>query len=174
MKRDRIERRRFLKGTLGAASLIALAGCDNLTQSAWFPSLLRKAETLTEAANAFPAQTGTVVARFDRRDAALQAVSSIRLSPLQPLALDLLSRVSRHRELAYRAREHLAAVSLADRAGALAAWREALGSGAFRFDYEFVARTEDAPEEAPPAGINATASSGSSWRTRSKTGMASV
>ena len=50
MKPDRIERRRFLKGTLGAASLVALAGCDNLAQSAWFPSLLRKAETLTEAA----------------------------------------------------------------------------------------------------------------------------
>jgi 23S rRNA-/tRNA-specific pseudouridylate synthase len=47
---------------------------------------------------------------------------------------------------------------LADRAGALAAWREALGSGAFRFDYEFVARTEDAPEEAGlcdlPLGMN--------------------
>ncbi|MBM4126765.1 MAG: molybdopterin-binding protein [Nitrospira sp.] len=50
MKSDRIERRRFLKGTLGAASLVALAGCDNLTQSSWFRSLLRKAETLTEAA----------------------------------------------------------------------------------------------------------------------------
>ena len=50
MKSDRIERRRLLKGTLGAASLVALAGCDNLTQSSWFPSLLRKAERLTEAA----------------------------------------------------------------------------------------------------------------------------
>jgi len=34
MKHERaIERRRFLKGTLGAASLVALSGCDNLTQS---------------------------------------------------------------------------------------------------------------------------------------------
>ena len=37
---------------------------------------------------------------------------------------------------------------IADRASAMADWREALGSGAFRFDYEFIARTEDAPEDA--------------------------
>jgi DMSO/TMAO reductase YedYZ molybdopterin-dependent catalytic subunit len=44
-----IERRGFLKGTLGATSLVALSGCDNLTQSSWFPSILSKAEKLTEA-----------------------------------------------------------------------------------------------------------------------------
>ena len=44
-----MERRRFLKGALGAASLVALSGCDNLTQSSWFPSILSKAERLTEA-----------------------------------------------------------------------------------------------------------------------------
>jgi len=50
MKSERaMERRRFLKGTLGAASLVALSGCDNLTQSSWFPSILGKAERLTEA-----------------------------------------------------------------------------------------------------------------------------
>jgi DMSO/TMAO reductase YedYZ molybdopterin-dependent catalytic subunit len=43
-----MERRQFLKGTLGAASLVALAGCDNLTQSSWFPSVLSKTEKLTE------------------------------------------------------------------------------------------------------------------------------
>ena len=45
-----MERRQFLKGTLGAASLVALAGCDNLTQSSWFPLILNKAEKLTERA----------------------------------------------------------------------------------------------------------------------------
>lgn len=50
MKPERIERRQFLKGTLGATGLITLAGCDNLTQSSWFPSLLSKAEKLTEVA----------------------------------------------------------------------------------------------------------------------------
>ncbi len=49
MKHERaMERRGFLKGTVGAASLVALAGCDNLTQSSWFPSILQKAEKLTE------------------------------------------------------------------------------------------------------------------------------
>jgi len=43
-----MERRQLLKGTLGAASLVALAGCDNLTQSSWFPSILNKAEKLTD------------------------------------------------------------------------------------------------------------------------------
>lgn len=50
MKPERaMERRRFLKGTLGAASWVALSGCDNLTQSSWFPTILGKAERLTEA-----------------------------------------------------------------------------------------------------------------------------
>lgn len=49
MKPERMERRQFLKGTLGAASLVALSGCDNLTRSSWFPGILGKAERLTEA-----------------------------------------------------------------------------------------------------------------------------
>ncbi|MEY2820812.1 MAG: hypothetical protein ACO268_00780 [Opitutales bacterium] len=36
---------------------------------------------------------------------------------------------------------------IADRERSLSAWREAVGSGAFAFHYEFIARTEDAPEE---------------------------
>lgn len=49
MKPERaLERRGFLKGTVGAAGLLALGGCDNLTQSNWFPSILQKAERLTE------------------------------------------------------------------------------------------------------------------------------
>lgn len=49
MKPERaMERRGFLKGTVGAAGLLALAGCDNLTQSRWFSSILQKTERLTE------------------------------------------------------------------------------------------------------------------------------
>ncbi len=49
MKHERaMERRGFLKGTVGVASLMALSGCDNLTQSSWFPPVLQKAEKLTE------------------------------------------------------------------------------------------------------------------------------
>lgn len=44
-----MKRRQFLKGTVGTASLVALAGCDNLTQSSWFPDILSKTEWLTEA-----------------------------------------------------------------------------------------------------------------------------
>jgi DMSO/TMAO reductase YedYZ molybdopterin-dependent catalytic subunit len=43
-----LERRQFLKGAAGAASLMALAGCDSLTQSNWFPSILQKTEKLTD------------------------------------------------------------------------------------------------------------------------------
>ncbi|ALA60378.1 molybdopterin-dependent oxidoreductase [Nitrospira moscoviensis] len=43
-----MKRRAFLKGAMGAASVVGLAGCDTLTQSSWFPGLLNKAETLTE------------------------------------------------------------------------------------------------------------------------------
>jgi DMSO/TMAO reductase YedYZ molybdopterin-dependent catalytic subunit len=42
-----MKRRQFLKGTLGAASLVALAGCDNLSQSSWFPGILHNTEKLT-------------------------------------------------------------------------------------------------------------------------------
>src|SRR5688572_15074043 len=49
MKPDNaIRRRQFLKATLGAASLLGLAGCDNLTQSGWFPSILGLAEKFTD------------------------------------------------------------------------------------------------------------------------------
>lgn len=49
MKHDRaMERRGFLKGAVGTASLLALAGCDNLTKSNWFPGILRKTEKLTD------------------------------------------------------------------------------------------------------------------------------
>ena len=53
----------------------------------------------------------------------LTALENVRLAVQvrSGKALDLLSRVSRHRELFDRAREHLAAVSLSDRAEAVAA-----------------------------------------------------
>jgi DMSO/TMAO reductase YedYZ molybdopterin-dependent catalytic subunit len=46
----RIDRRRFLSGAVQAAGLLALAGCDSLSQSEWFPSLLGKTEKLTKKA----------------------------------------------------------------------------------------------------------------------------
>jgi len=46
----RIDRRRFLLGGLQAAGFFLLAGCDNLSQSQWFPQLLSKTEGLTRRA----------------------------------------------------------------------------------------------------------------------------
>ena len=46
----RIDRRRFVVGALHAAGLILLAGCDNLSRSDWFTSLLGKGEGVTRRA----------------------------------------------------------------------------------------------------------------------------
>lgn len=43
-------RRQFLRGMVGTASLFALTGCDNLTQSSWFPAVLSRTEQLTDRA----------------------------------------------------------------------------------------------------------------------------
>ena len=45
----RIPRRRFLARTLGGASALALAGCDRLSRTEWFPQVLGSAEKLSEA-----------------------------------------------------------------------------------------------------------------------------
>lgn len=49
-KPNPIDRRRFLGGALQSAALLALAGCDNLSRSDWFPRLLGKTEGLTRRA----------------------------------------------------------------------------------------------------------------------------
>ena len=51
MKRsDRRKRRRFLARAFGLASVGALAGCEKLSQTTWFPSLLGRADALSEGA----------------------------------------------------------------------------------------------------------------------------
>ncbi|MGQ0811082.1 MAG: molybdopterin-binding protein [Nitrospiraceae bacterium] len=45
-----IDRRRFVTGTLQAAGLLLLAGCDNLSVNAWFTGLLSRTEQLTRRA----------------------------------------------------------------------------------------------------------------------------
>ena len=73
MKRDTaMKRRQFLKGTLGATSLIALAGCDNLTQSSWFPSILNKAEKLTDLVQRAITPAGALAKEY--RDADISRV----------------------------------------------------------------------------------------------------
>ena len=48
-KRADLSRRRFLSRALGTASATALAGCDALSRTQWFPGVLESAEKLTEA-----------------------------------------------------------------------------------------------------------------------------
>lgn len=67
-----MKRRQLLKGTLGAASLVALAGCDNLTQSSWFPSILQKAEKLTEGVQRAITPTNAMAKEY--READISAV----------------------------------------------------------------------------------------------------
>jgi DMSO/TMAO reductase YedYZ molybdopterin-dependent catalytic subunit len=51
MKRsDRRKRRRFLARALGLAGVGALAGCEKLSQTTWFPAMLGKADVLSEGA----------------------------------------------------------------------------------------------------------------------------
>jgi DMSO/TMAO reductase YedYZ molybdopterin-dependent catalytic subunit len=69
MKHERaMERRGFLKGTVGAASLVALAGCDNLTQSSWFPGILQKAEKLTERVQRAVTPTNALAKEYSESD----------------------------------------------------------------------------------------------------------
>ena len=45
----RRSRRRFLASTLGAASTLALGGCERLSHSEWFPKVLSVGETMSSA-----------------------------------------------------------------------------------------------------------------------------
>ena len=45
----RRSRRRFLARTLGAASMLALGGCERLSQSEWFPNVLSAGEAASSA-----------------------------------------------------------------------------------------------------------------------------
>ncbi len=63
-----MKRRQFLKGTVGAASLVALSGCDNLTQSSWFPAILNKAERLTELVQRAVTPKGALAKEYGEAD----------------------------------------------------------------------------------------------------------
>jgi len=63
-----MKRRQFLKGAAGAASLVALAGCDNLTQSSWFPRLIQSTEQLTELAQRAVTPAGALAKEYRETD----------------------------------------------------------------------------------------------------------
>ena len=70
-KRDEMSRRRFLARVLGGAATLALAGCQKLSQSEWFPKVLAVGERLSAAA-------GTLVVG---RKAMAQEFAEADLSP---------------------------------------------------------------------------------------------
>ncbi len=75
MRRQRlIDRRRFLKSTAGAAGLLALAGCDNLSQTPWFIELLHGTEKVTRGAQR----------TLTRRDALAREYTEAELSTVFP------------------------------------------------------------------------------------------
>jgi len=47
--RKRLPRRSFLTSAVASASALALAGCDNLSRTEWFPKVLNSVEPLNEA-----------------------------------------------------------------------------------------------------------------------------
>jgi len=51
LKRSDLSRRRFLRGALGGAGALLLAGCDNLSRSEWFPKVLATGEKLNQSAH---------------------------------------------------------------------------------------------------------------------------
>lgn len=69
MKHERVmERRRLLTGAVGAASLVAFSGCDNLTQSSWFPAILNKVERLTELVQRAVTPRDALAKEYDEAD----------------------------------------------------------------------------------------------------------
>lgn len=69
MKHERaMDRRGFLKSTVGAASLVALAGCDNLTQSNWFPDVLNNTEKLTDLVQRAITPAGALAREYGETD----------------------------------------------------------------------------------------------------------
>lgn len=69
MKRENaLKRRQFLKGTLGTAGLVALAGCDNLAQSVWFSSMLGMAEKVTDRVQRAITPTNALAKEYPEAD----------------------------------------------------------------------------------------------------------
>jgi DMSO/TMAO reductase YedYZ molybdopterin-dependent catalytic subunit len=56
--RQRLPRRAFLKGAAASVSALALAGCDSLSRTEWFPKVLNAVEPINEGAAKLVARNG--------------------------------------------------------------------------------------------------------------------
>jgi DMSO/TMAO reductase YedYZ molybdopterin-dependent catalytic subunit len=67
-RRAELPRRRFLARAFGAAGALALAGCDALSRTQWFPDVLRTGEQLSEAAQRFVVPRRALAQEFGEAD----------------------------------------------------------------------------------------------------------
>ncbi len=63
-----VNRRRLLIGVVQAAGLLLLAGCDNLSRSDWFTSVLRKTERVTQRAQRLISLRKAMAKEFSEAD----------------------------------------------------------------------------------------------------------
>ncbi len=68
MNELRAPRRRFLARALGATATLALAGCQKLSESAWFPRVLGAGERLSAAAGTFVTGRHSMAQEFTAAD----------------------------------------------------------------------------------------------------------
>src|SRR5437763_7143110 len=64
----RTSRRRFLARSFGAAGALVRAGCDALSRTAWFPSVLGTGEKLSEAVHHLLAPRKAMAQEFTEAD----------------------------------------------------------------------------------------------------------
>lgn len=67
-KRAELSRRRFLARAVGATGALALAGCDALSNTEWFPRVLGTGERLTETVHHLIASRRTMAQEFTEAD----------------------------------------------------------------------------------------------------------
>ncbi|MFO0773086.1 MAG: molybdopterin-dependent oxidoreductase [Nitrospiraceae bacterium] len=63
-----VGRRTLLKGAIGAASAVTLAGCDNLSRTDWVTSLLAQTEIVTEALQRAVTPTAALAKEYTEAD----------------------------------------------------------------------------------------------------------
>jgi DMSO/TMAO reductase YedYZ molybdopterin-dependent catalytic subunit len=87
--RAELSRRRFLASAFGATSALALAGCDALSQTEWFPKLLQTGETLSNVAQHLIAPRRAMAQEFSEADLSPHFRSNGTSMPANPQYLAL-------------------------------------------------------------------------------------
>ena len=88
-RRADLSRRRFLSSVFGSASALALAGCDVLSNTEWFPKALGSGEKVTEAAQHFIAPRRAMAQEFGEVDLSPHFRSNGTAMPANPQYMTL-------------------------------------------------------------------------------------